>query len=85
MWANHDNHDGVDIHPYTCSAEQKVLYPGKVFPKRFDEICDFVIKEYFTGPNYWKINGEAYFSIYDVRKFVEGFGSIEATKAAMGL
>jgi len=80
MWANHD---WVDIHPYTRGAEQKLLYPGEVSPKRFDEICDFVIKEYFTKPNYWKINGKAYFSVYDVQKFVNGFGSMGATKSAM--
>jgi hypothetical protein len=80
MWANCD---WVDIHPYTHDAGQKLLYPGKISPKRFDEICDFVIKEYFTRPNYWKIEGKAYFSVYDVQKFVEGFGSLEATKAAM--
>lgn len=80
MWANHD---WLDIHPYTRGSEQKLLYPGKVSPKRFDEICDFVIKEYFTKPNYLKIDGKAYFSVYDVEKFVAGFGSIEGTKAAM--
>jgi hypothetical protein len=80
MWANHD---WIDIHPYTHGTEQKLLYPGKVSPQRFDEICDILIKEYFTRPNYWKIDGKAYFSLYDVQKFVDGFGSIEATKAAM--
>ena len=80
MWANHD---WVDIHPYKLGTEQKLLYPGVVSPKRFDEICDFVIKEYFTRPNYWKIDGKAYFSVYDVQKFVNGFGSMEAAKAAM--
>ena len=80
MWANHD---WVDIHPYTKGAEQKLLYPGIVSPERFDEICDFVIEKYFTKSNYWKIDGKAYFSVYDVQKFVEGFGSMEATKAAM--
>jgi len=80
MWANHD---WVDIQPYTRGEEQKLLYPGKVSPERFDEICDFVIREYFTRPNYWLIDGKAYFSIYDVQKFVEGFGSLAATKAAM--
>jgi Glycosyltransferase WbsX len=80
MWANHD---WVDIQPYTRGTAQKLLYPGKVSPRRFDEICDFVIKEYFTRPNYWKIDGKAYFSVYDVQNFVNGFGSMEATKAAM--
>jgi hypothetical protein len=80
MWANHD---WVDIHPYTLGAEQKLLYPGIVSPEKFDEICDHVIENYFTKSNYWKIDGKAYFSVYDVQKFVEGFGSMEATKAAM--
>lgn len=80
MWANHD---WVDIHPYTRGTEQKLLYPGIVSPERFDEISDFVIERYFTKPNYWKIDGKAYFSVYDVQKFVEGFRSMEATRAAM--
>jgi len=80
MWANHD---WVDIHPYTRGVKQKLLYPGEVSANRFDEICDFVIQEYFTRPNYWKIDGKAYFSIYDVQKFLNGFGNPEAAKAAM--
>lgn len=80
MWANHD---WVDIHPYRKGTEQKLLYPGKVSPGRFDEICDDIVEEYFTKPNYWKIDGKAYFSVYDVQKFVEGFGSIEAARAGM--
>ena len=80
MWANHD---WVDIHPYTKGAPQKLLYSGKISPKRFEEIGDLLIKNYFTRTNYWKIDGKAYFSIYDIQKFMEGFGSIEATKAGM--
>jgi len=80
MWANHD---WVDIHPYTRGTEKNLLYPGIVSPERFDEICDKVIEKYFTLPNYWTIDGKAYFSVYDVQKFVEGFGSMESTLAAM--
>lgn len=80
MWANHD---WLDIHPYTRGTEQKLLYSGKVTPQRFEEIGNLLIREYFTKPNYWKIDGKAYFSIYDIQKFLESFGSIEATKAAM--
>ena len=80
MWANHD---WVDIHPYTRGTEQKLLYPGKVSPEHFEEIGDLLIAQYFSKSNYWKIDGKPYFSVYDVQKFVEGFGSLEATKAAM--
>ena len=80
MWANHD---WVEIHPYKRGTDQQLLYPAKVSPKRYDEICDHLVKDYFTKPNYWLIDGKAYFSIYDVQKFVENFGSIEATREAM--
>jgi hypothetical protein len=80
MWANHD---WVEIHPYKRGTPQKLLYPGKVSAKRFEEIGDLLITQYFTNPNYWKIDGKVYFSVYDIQKFIEGFGSIDATKAAM--
>ncbi len=80
MWANHD---WIDIHPYTRGVQQKLLYPGKVSPERFEEIGDLLIRNYFTRPNYLKIDGKPYFSVYDIGKFVESFGSADSTKAAM--
>lgn len=80
MWANHD---WVEIHPYTRGTKQKLLYPGKVSPEKFEEIGDELVAKYFSKPNYWKIDGKPYFSVYDIQKFVEGFGSVEATKAAI--
>jgi hypothetical protein len=80
MWANHD---WIEIHPYTRGAEHKVLYPGKVSPGRFEEIGDLLITQYFRKPNYFKIDGRAYFSVYDIQKFMEGFGSVESTRTAM--
>lgn len=80
MWANHD---WMDIFPYTKGEEQKLLYAGKVSPNRFEKIGDELISRYFLLPNYWKIDGKAYFSIYDIQNFIDGFGSLEATKAAM--
>jgi len=80
MWANHD---WLDIHPYTHGTEHQLLYPGKVTVETYNRICDHVINDYFTQPNYWLIDGKPYFSIYDIQKFVEIFGSLEATKEAM--
>jgi len=80
MWANHD---WIEIHPYTHGTEQKTLYQGKVTPETYNKICDYVINKYFIKPNYWMVDGKPYFSVYDIQKFVENFGSLEATKAAM--
>lgn len=80
MWANHD---WEEIHPWTHGTDRPLLYPGKVTLETFEKICDHVIKDYFTKPNYWLIDGKAYFSIYDISKFIANFGSLEATRAAM--
>ncbi|RYG65228.1 hypothetical protein EON80_17750, partial [bacterium] len=80
MWANHD---WLDIHPYRRGTEAKLLYPGKVDQKAFDRITDHVIKDYFLQPNYWKIEGKPYFSIYDLGRFTDSFGTVEAAKAAL--
>lgn len=80
MWANHD---WIDIHPYRRGAPAKLLYPGKVSPKRFDEIADDLIRRYFKQPNYWRIDGKPYFSFYDLGNLLDGFGSVSATRRAL--
>jgi hypothetical protein len=80
MWANHD---WIDLHPYKHGAPRTVLYPGKVTPETFDKICDHVVKDYFSRPSYWRIDGRPYFSFYDLSKLVENFGTMEATRAAL--
>lgn len=80
MWANHD---WLDIHPYRKGAAQKLLYPGKVTPETFDKVGDHLVRDYFRLPNYWKLDGKPYFSIYELGKLLESFGSVEATRAAL--
>jgi hypothetical protein len=80
MWANHD---WQEIHPYQRGSKREILYPGVVTPENFDKICDHVIRSYFKHPSYWRIEGKPYFSFYDLTKLMEGFGSVEATRAAL--
>jgi len=60
-----------------------VVFPGTVTPENFEKICDHVIKDYFSHPSYWKIDGKPYFSFYDLSKLMNNFGSVEATRAAL--
>lgn len=53
----------------------------KVMEQKIKAASDYGIDCF--KPNYWKIDGKPYFSVYDIQKFIEGFGSIEETKAAM--
>jgi glycosyl transferase family WbsX len=80
MWANCD---WQEIHPYRRGTERKVLYPGEVTPETFEKICDHVIQSYFQHPSYWRIDGRPYFSFYELTKLLDGFGSVDATRAAL--
>jgi hypothetical protein len=80
MWANHDWND---VHPHARGTPYQLLYPGKVTPEKFDAICDLIIKNYFSQPCYWKIDGKPYFSFYELTKLMENFGSVSATREAL--
>jgi len=80
MWANHN---WQDLYPYTYGEKPNWLYSGAVNNEEFEKIGNELVHNYFTKPNYWLIDGKAYFSIYDIQRFVEGFGTIEAAKKAM--
>ncbi len=80
MWANHN---WIDIHPRTLKKDPAVLYPGTITPETFDRMTDYVVKVYFSHPSYWKIDGKPYFSIYEIDKFIAGFGSIEKSREAL--
>ena len=80
MWANHD---WIDIQPYKKDTPKKVLWEGNVKQETFDQICDYVIQTYFKHPSYWKIEGRPYFSVYELNKLIESFGTIEATRHAL--
>ena len=81
MWANHDWQE--NLFPYTKGAPKPILYPGKVSAAAFEKICDHVIKDYFSHPSYWKIDGKPYFSFYDLTRLLDNFGSVEATRAGL--
>ena len=81
MWANHDWQK--NLFPYKKGDPREILYPGKVSPESFDKICDHVVKDYFSHPSYWKIDGKPYFSFFDLTKLLSNFGSVEATRAGL--
>jgi len=67
MWANHDLGDS----------------PGAIDREHFDAIIDHVVKDYFTHPSYWKINGKPYFSVYEVGTLIRGLGGPDGTREAL--
>jgi len=82
MWANHD---WMNIHPTPYTNFQEKQTDGRVNEGLWDTITTYVVEHYFKQPNYWKIDGKPYFSIFLTAHFIEGFGSIEKAKEMMQL
>ncbi len=80
MWANHDV---LDIFPARPPNPRKLLWPGKVTPQSFVSITDEIIQKYFKQPSYWTLDGKPYFSIYELSKLLDNFGSVQATRVAL--
>jgi hypothetical protein len=80
MWANHD---WRDIFPYKLGAPKTPVFPGCITPAAFDKMCDYIIATYFKHPSYWLIEGCPYFSIYELTKLLDTFGSVLSTRAAL--
>jgi hypothetical protein len=80
MWANHD---WIDIFPAKKDVAPKLLYPGAVSRQTFDRATDYVIAHYFSLPNYWKIDGKPYFSIYELWTLIDGLGGRDKAREAL--
>ena len=80
MWANHDANYTWDKRN---SHDDTIVWRGDVDRVEFDRVCDRVIAQYFSRPNYYKINGCPVFMIYDVSNLIRGLGSVEDTRNAL--
>ena len=80
MWANHDHSSYLDP---SDPDKSKIYWYGGVDRKIFEGMVDHIIRDYFKQPNYYKINGEPVFSIYELSTFIKGIGGAEKAKAAL--
>ena len=79
MWANHDF---IDIFPRK-SDNPPLWYPGAVTRQTFDRVTGEAVRDFFSQPNYWKIDGKPYFSIYELHTMIKGLGGLEQTHDAL--
>ena len=79
MWANHD---WIDLHPAKLDSTGVVQFRGGISGKAFDTMCDRVV-ELFKHPSYLKINGQPYFSLYELYRFVQGMGGVSQAVDAL--
>ena len=83
MWANHDANYLWDRRNSSSDHRSTVIWQGKTTVRDFYTIGARWLDQYFTRPNYYKIDGKPLISIYDLSNFVQTFGSPDATRTAM--
>ncbi|OGV70732.1 MAG: hypothetical protein A2283_16550 [Lentisphaerae bacterium RIFOXYA12_FULL_48_11] len=78
MWANHDRKDQF------CPEFGKprtTWLPARHSPRDFERMIEYGIEHYFREPNYWRVNGKLFFSIYLAKSFIDQIGGPEKTRA----
>lgn len=83
MWANHDADYLWDRRISFCKDRKTVIWKGTTDERNFKVIAKRWFENYFTLPNYYKIDNKPLISIYDLRNFIDTFGSIEETANMM--
>ena len=83
MWANHT----VARNYWNCHRygdDTSTLWRGAVDEENFRKVVDRVIKQYFSQPNYFKIDGCPVFAIFSMDELLASFGgSVERTHEAI--
>ena len=80
MWANHT---WLDLYTAPFNKPPSMLTSGRVSQESFERMTAYVIEHYFSQPNYLTINGEPYFSIFELAAFVDGLGGLEGAAQAL--
>ncbi|HEY4269367.1 MAG TPA: glycoside hydrolase family 99-like domain-containing protein [Galbitalea sp.] len=81
MWANHEL---VYMFPLRdATSDRTVLKHGGIDRAAFERFGEYVIANYFSRPNYTRIDGRPRFTIYDVGQFVTGLGGIDEAVDAL--
>jgi hypothetical protein len=79
MWANHD---WLDIFPAHHSGNAK-MKKGAISRQVFDQMVDRIIANYFSQPEYLTVEGQPFFSIYEIGSLIEGLGGIDKAADAL--
>ncbi|HNX34197.1 MAG TPA: glycoside hydrolase family 99-like domain-containing protein [Kiritimatiellia bacterium] len=79
MWANHHRRDQF------CPEYGKprtIWLHSYHSEKDLTRMIDYCIEHYFREPNYWRVRGGLFYSIFQAKEFVDQMGGPEKTRAA---
>ncbi len=82
MWANHDvKYNYWNYHKWGDNEER--LFNPDVDWDQFKQVVARVISQYFTRPEYVKIDGCPVLGIFSIGNFIRSFGSLDEAAKAM--
>ncbi|HND60434.1 MAG TPA: glycoside hydrolase family 99-like domain-containing protein [Opitutaceae bacterium] len=77
MWANHN---WADYFPAPFDQPWNSWLPMRHSPRDLQRVIDYAVEKYFRQPNYWRVDGRLFFSLFQAEFLVEQLGGIEATR-----
>jgi hypothetical protein len=82
MWANHDMElKALNVYKYN---DNPIIWPATIDWKNWTVMVDRIIKQYFSKPNYLRLDGKPVFSIYFLQQFMQNFGgNVEGCRKAL--
>jgi len=63
MWANHN---WPNNYPAPLKGREAIIYPQTYSEADMDRVADYLIEHYFTQPNYWRIDDQPVFAIFNI-------------------
>ena len=83
MWANHD---WFNLMPARLHEQTKpLIYKGTYDAVSLKTVTDYIISHYFSEPSYFTVDGEPYFSIYELKHMIDRMGALSCQDCAGAL
>ena len=82
MWANHDVTYGWDRRIAAIDGDTHI-WKGAVTREQFEGIGKRWLDQYFSLPEYYKIDNKPVLSIYELQNLIDGLGGAEAARDAL--
>lgn len=80
MWANHT---WANVFPLAYNQTAQPMLPIRHSAEDFQRMMAHCIKVHFRQPNYWRVNGALYFSLFQPAEFINQLGGPAKAKAVL--
>jgi hypothetical protein len=80
MWADHT---WVNYFPYPYDGPANWLLPIRHTPANFERVMRHCVDRHFNQPNYWRVDGGAYFSLFAPEEFIKQLGGPDKARAIL--